>query len=60
MFLAHLKAQVSFSEHNLSVDRRRRCRCYRKFFTLSSSSPEPPYQFQPNLAQASFGKSLFK
>ena len=53
------KAQVSFSDHNLSVvrrrcPRRRWCRC-RKLFTFSSSSPEPLDQFQPNLAQSVLG-----
>ena len=33
------KAQVSLSDDNLSVVRR--CRCRRKLFTFSSSSPEP-------------------
>ena len=52
------KAQVSFSDQNLSVvrRRRRRCRrcrrCCRKLFTFSSSSPDPLGQFQPNLAQS--------
>ena len=53
------KAQVSFSDQNLSVVRRRRCRgrCRRcrKLFTFSSSSPEPLGQFQPNLAQSILG-----
>ena len=31
---------MSFSDQNVSVVRRRRC-CWRKLFTLSSSSPEP-------------------
>ena len=50
------KAQLSFSDQNLSVVRRRRCcrRC-RKLFTFSSSSPEPLGQFQPNLAQGILG-----
>ena len=50
------KAQVSFSDQNLSVVRRR-CRCCRcrKLFTFSSSSPEPLGQFQPNLAQSILG-----
>ena len=43
------KAQVSFSDQNLSVVRRR------KLFTFSSSSPEPLAQFQPNLAQRILG-----
>ena len=49
-----LKAQVSFSDQNLSVVRRRRCRsCRRKLFTfLSHFSPEPLGRFQPNLAQS--------
>ena len=42
------KAQVSFSEQNLSFVHRRR-----KLFTFSS--PEPLDQFQPNLAQSIFG-----
>ena len=56
-----LKAQVSFSDQNLSVVRRCRrcrrcrCRCRRKLFTFSSSSPEPLGQFQPNLAQSILG-----
>ena len=56
------KAQVSFSDKNLSVVRRcHRClccrcrRCRRKLFTFSSSSPEPLDQFQPNLAQSILG-----
>ena len=51
------KAQVSFSDQNLSVVRRR-CRCRRrcrKLFTFSSSSPEPLGQFQQNLAQSILG-----
>ena len=55
------KAQVSFSDQNLSVVRRR-CRCRRrrrrrcfKLFTFSSSSQEPLGQFQPNLAQSILG-----
>ena len=48
------KAQVSYSEQNLYVVRRRcrRCRRCHKLFTFSSSSPEPLGQFQPNLAQS--------
>ena len=51
------EAQVSFSDQNLSVVRRRcsHCRCRRrccKLFTFSSSSPEPLGLFQPNLAQS--------
>ena len=43
-----LKAQVSFSEQNLFVVRRRRhCWRCRKLFTFSSSSSEPLNQFQP-------------
>ena len=42
------KAQVSFSNPNLSFVSSRRCR---KLFTFSSSPPEPLGQFQPNLAQ---------
>ena len=49
------KAQVSFSDQNLSVVRRRRRRCRRKLFTFLSSSPEPLGQFQPNLAQSILG-----
>ena len=55
--LAHLsqKAQVSLSDQNLFVVRRR-CRCCcRKLFTFSSSPPEPLSQFQPNLAQCILG-----
>ena len=49
--LPETKAQVSFSDHNLSVVRRcRRWRC--KLFTFLSSPPEPLGQFQPNLAQS--------
>ena len=40
--------QVSFSDQNISVVRRRNRRC-RKFCTFSSSS-EPLDQFHPNLA----------
>ena len=48
-----LLAHLSFSDQNMSVVRRRccrRCRCCRcsKLFTVSSSSPEPLGQFQPN------------
>ena len=56
------KAQVSFSDQNLSVVRHCRCcrcRC-RKLFTFSSSSPEPLGQFQPNLAQSILGWRGFK
>ena len=53
------KAQVSFSDRNLSVVHHRRCRrCYwrcRKLFTFSSSSPEILGLFQPNLAQSILG-----
>ena len=50
------KAQVTFTNQNLSVVRHRRfCRCRRKLFTFSSSSPEPLGQFQPNLAQSILG-----
>ena len=46
------KAQVSFSDKNLYVVRccrccRLRCRCH-----ISTSSPEPVGQFQPNLAKS--------
>ena len=57
-------AQVSFSDHNLSVVRCRcccrlghRCSCC-KLFTFSSSSPEPLYQ--PNLEKSLFGWWEFK
>ena len=48
------KAQVSFSDQNVFVVRRRcrRRRCCRKVFTFSSLSLEPLDQFQPNLAQS--------
>ena len=56
-----LKAQVSFSYHNLSAVRPScRCRCCCKFFTFSSSTPEPLDQFQPNLAQIILGWWRFK
>ena len=57
-FLAHLslKVQVSFSDQNLSVVG---CRC-RKLFTFSSSSPEPPGQFQLNLVQSILAWMRFK
>ena len=49
-----LKAQMSFSDKNLSVVHRC-CRHWRrhcsKLFTFSSSPPKPLGQFQPNLAQ---------
>ena len=55
-FTSSPKAQVSFSDQNVSVVRRcRRCRRRwrrRKLFTFKSSSPEPLGQFQPNLAQS--------
>ena len=51
--LFHLKAQVSFSDQNLSVVRCCRCRHRRKLFTCSSS-PEPLGQFRLNLAQSIF------
>ena len=51
--------KVRFSNH-LSVVRRRRCRCWRKLFTYSSSSPEPLVQFQPNMAQGILGLRGFK
>ena len=47
------KAQVSFSDNNVFVVRRRRCRRCRKLITFSSS-PESQGQFQPNLAQRIF------
>ena len=53
------KAQVSFSDQNLSVVRRRRCRCCRcrrsNLVAFSSSSPEALGQFQPNLTQSILG-----
>ena len=49
-----IKAQVSFSDQNLSVVRRRPRCCCRKLFTFSSS-PKPLGQFQPNLAQSILG-----
>ena len=63
------KAQLSFSDQNLSIVSR--CHCFRccfrccrcKLFTFSSSSPEPLSQFQPNWHKASLGEgdsSLFK
>ena len=58
IYPAERKAQVSFSDQNLSVVRRcRRCRRRRrrKLFTFSSSSPEPMGRFQPNLAQSILG-----
>ena len=52
-----LKAQVSFSDQNLSVVglRCRRSRCDVKLFTFSSSSQEPLGQFKQNLAQSILG-----
>lgn len=44
------KAQVSFSDHNLTVVCR--CRRCRKQFTVSFSSQEPLCRFQQNLAQS--------
>ena len=41
-----LKAQVSYSDHRLSV-----CLSVCKLFTFSTSSPEPLGQFQRDLAQ---------
>ena len=55
------KAQVSYSDQNLSVVRRRcrpnRCCC--KLFTFSSS-PEPLGHFLPNSAQSILGWRGFK
>ena len=51
-----LRAQVSFSGHNLSVVR---CRCCHNLFTFSSS-PEPLNQFQTNFAQSILGWRGFK
>ena len=53
------KAQVRFSDQNLSVVRRRRWR-WRKLFTISYFSPEPLGRFQPNLAQSILGLRGFK
>ena len=56
------KAQVSYSDQNLSAVRRcRRPRCCRrrKLFTFSSS-PEPLGQCQPNLARGILGHRGFK
>ena len=50
-----LKAQVIFSDHPSSV-----CPSVCKLFTLSSSSPEPLVQFQPNFAQSILGSRGFK
>ena len=50
------KAQVSFSNKNLTVVRHRCC----KLFTFSSTTPEPLGQFQSNLAQLIFGWRGFK
>ena len=52
-----LKAIMSFSDNNLYVVHRH---CRRKLFTISSSSPEPQSQFQPNLAQSILGQWGFK
>ena len=51
------KAQVSFSDQNLSVVRRRfRCsRRRRRILFIFSSSQEPQGQFQPNLVQSILG-----
>ena len=67
MYITLLKAQVSFSDHNLSVVRRfryrrrrsqhRRCR---KLFTFSSSSPESQGIFHPNMAKSILGWMGFK
>ena len=46
------KAQLSFSDQNVSVVRRRRCCRRRRIVAISSSSPESLNQFQPNLAQS--------
>ena len=52
------KAQVRFSDQNLSIVRRRCrgrcCRC-RKLFTFSSPFQEPLGQLQPNFAQSTIG-----
>ena len=55
------KAQVSFSDQNLSIVRR--CCCCHKLLTLSSSSPEPLGQFNQTWEKSSLGEgdsSLFK
>ena len=46
-----LKAQVSFSDHSLSVVKRGCCSRCCKFF-IFSSSPEPLGQFQPDFVQS--------
>ena len=56
--LAHLRAQLSFSDHNFSVVRRRRCFRSRKILTFSSS--ETLDQFQLNLSQNILGCRRFK
>ena len=55
------KAQVFFSDQNLSLVRHRcsRCRCCRKLFKFSSPYPEPLCQFQPYLAIASLFEFKF-
>ena len=59
--LTELKAQVGFSEDNLSgVCRRRFCRCRRKFLLFYSYSPVLLGKFQPNLAQIILGLREFK
>ena len=52
------KDQVRFSDHNLSVVRRR-CRWCRELFIFSFSSPEPHDKFQSNLAQSILGLTWF-
>ena len=49
------KAQVIFSDQNLSVARRRRHRRRCNVFIFSSFSTEPLGQFQPNVAQIILG-----
>ena len=49
------KAEVNFSDQNLSVVH---CRLCRKLFTFSSSSPEPLGHFQENLVQGSWVKGI--
>ena len=52
------KAQVSFSDHNLSVVRRRFRRS--RILFIFSSSQEPQGQFQPNLVQSILGWRGFR
>ena len=55
------KAQVSFSDQNLSVVRRRfRCSRRRRILFIFSSSQEPQGQFQSNLVQSILGWRGFR